>query len=637
MPCALKRIVAACAWVGIFATIWINAESTVAAIVLPRGGINVAPYGYWGTALPFFDVAHMGDHWNAVSPNGDEWLRDRTIEVNALGYPISLSSDEVARSSVFTHNGSQYPVGQYVLTWSGSGNVRLKNSHEVSVISQTPGKITYNVSEVNPNGLWLEITQTDSANPVSNIGLHAPFANGDGAFNPKYKADMANYGVIRYMDWNSTNNQPISKWVDRTTLYDMHWGNRDGVPYEAQIQLSNDTKKDLWLTVPHLADDDYVHNLATLVAQRLSPDLRVWVEYSNEVWNGAFRQYEYANEVLRPKYGVENPPQAYGRRSAEIFDVFQHELNDDRRVVRVIGGQTANPWVLQESLKGATIDGAVKADVAAVAPYFTVDIDALYQRHLAGTVNMDDVFTELRASIDAVMVQVAVNHQKASQSGLPLVAYEGGQHLVARLGEQHNNTSFVELLKTINRDPRMGDLYTYYLEQWNVAGGKTITLYYDTANYSKWGNWGLKENYQDDNAPKFRAVQSYLERLERDAADFNKDGVIDLVDYQTWRLTVGSPILHADANGDGVVDKADYVVWRRYYGLEQQAAGNGSFGETAVPEPATIYFTFAGLCLYSWPPFERRSRATTEGLDRIDNPWRIPHELYRFRRPVGDF
>lgn len=606
------RIVAARILSALCAAFWVSVGGFALSIELPRAGINAAGYSYWGTSLPFFDVAHMGDKWNPVSSDGTTWLRDRTIEVNSLGYPTSLRSDELARSLVFTHNGSNYPKGQYVLTWSGSGSVRLATSSAVSVVSQTAGRIVYNVSEVSSNGLFLEITQTDPANPVSNIGLHAPLGDGEGAVSPKYRADMANYGVIRYMDWNSTNSSTISKWTERNTLYDMFWGDKGGVPYEAQIQLSNETHNDLWLTVPHLADDDYVRNLATLVSQRLSPDLRVWVEYSNEVWNASFQQYKYANEVLRPQYAVQNSLQAYGRRSAEVFDLFQNVLHDDRRVVRVISGQAANPWTLEESLKGATLAGNLKADVAAIAPYFGISggIDALYQRHLAGTVNLDEVFTEMRASIDQSMINVIANREKAAARGISLVAYEGGQHLVARPGEQHNNVAFVELLETINRDPRMGEMYTYYLDQWYAAGGKTMTLFNDTGPYSKWGFWGLKESYQDDNAPKFRAVQSYLEKLERSAADFNRDGVIDLVDYQFWRLTVGTPILYADANGDGAVDSADYVVWRRYFGQTQQNAGNDSaggaeFSGPEIPEPAAICISIAGLWLYACLPLER--------------------------------
>ncbi len=403
-----------------------------------------------------------------------------------------------------------------------------------------------------------------------------------------------------YMGWNNTNNSKVSSWSDRTKGSDMFWGGASGVPYEYQIQLSNQTKEDLWITVPHLADDNYVRNLAYMVKQQLSPGLRVWVEYSNEVWNGGFAQFQYAYNVLQPKYGVANSELAYGRRSAEIFDIFSSQLNDPKRLVRVVAGQNANSWVLDQALTGATVNGTVKADVAAVAPYFTVDIDKLYQQYLSGKVNLDNVFSDLHSAVDSVIASAGKNEQVAAARGIPLVAYEGGQHLVAKPGEQHNNQGFVDLLSNINRDPRMGDLYKYMLDQWYGEGGKTFVFAGETMTSTKWGSWGLKENYLDNNAVKFRAVQDYLKALPHSPADFNKDGAVDQSDYQIWRSTLGSrTILSADANGNGIVDAADYIVWSEE--MAKAALASSSLANASpIPEPVALFLLAqaACICLY---------------------------------------
>ena len=62
--------------------------------------------------------------------------------------------------------------------------------------------------------------------------------------------------------------------------------------------------EDLWINVPHLATDEFITNLANLIlygsdgsapytsAQAnpvwpgLNSNLRVWIEYSNEIWSG---------------------------------------------------------------------------------------------------------------------------------------------------------------------------------------------------------------------------------------------------------------------------------------------------------------------------------------------------------------
>ncbi len=350
------------------------------AIELPMAGMNLSAYCYWGTALPFVDVVHMDRKWQAVTTHRSQskQLQVQDIPVNANGYPSSLPDNTIARSMIFTHNGGIYPTGEYVLSWQGMGDVRLTFPGSV-VVDRKPGQIKYRVSNTNQLGLMLDITKMEPADPVRNIVVRAPLPGAnDRIFNPKYAHDLKPYSVIRYMDWNATNNSKISKWSERTKVSDFFWGGAGGVPYEMQIELSNELMEDMWLTVPHMADDEYVHNLARLIAQKLSPGLRVWVEYSNEVWNPGFTQFHYANNVLRPKYGVPFVAQAYGRRAAEIFDIFTSEIADPKRLVRVVAGQTSNSWILRQSLLGATVDGSLKADVAAVAPYFGLDIDKLY-------------------------------------------------------------------------------------------------------------------------------------------------------------------------------------------------------------------------------------------------------------------
>ncbi len=570
-----------------------------AAIQLPVAGINPVGYTYYGTALPFVDVAHMSGRWLSYTsgPAGGT-SSSQPIQLNEDDYPSSLAPGQIARTVIFTNNGAVYPLGQYVLKWEGNGNVQLGGTGS-AVTSNGLQQATYNVTSKTAAGLYLDITSTDPANPVRNISLRAPFTgSGSGTFNPTYQQDIASYGVLRFMGWNATNTVTSSSWASRTTPNTFHWGGSNGVPYEAQIQLSNELKEDLWINVPHLADDDYVRNLAQLVQQQLKPGLRVWVEYSNEVWNGNFPQAAYANDVLRPKYGVATAAEAYGRRSAEIFDIFSNQIADSTtRLVRVIAGQNANSWVLSKSLKGATVNGQLKADVAAVAPYFTIDTDQLYQQYLQGTFDLNKVFADLHDTVDATMKLTADNQAVAAANGLPLVSYEGGQHLTARPGAIQNDQGFVDLLSQINRDERMGGLYSYLLSEWGKLGGKTFTFAGDISPSGKWGSWGLQETYLDTNAAKYKAVQQWLQRLRGGPpVDLNKDGATDILDYYFWRLNYANmQQLDADANGDGAVDSADYALLRK--SVTQQDAENAFHltATLAVPEPGTMILAIGTL------------------------------------------
>jgi hypothetical protein len=64
------------------------------------------------------------------------------------------------------------------------------------------------------------------------------------------------------------------------------------------------------------------------------------------------------------------------------------------------------------------------------------------------------------------------------------------------------------------------------------------------------------------------------------AGDYNRDGLVNALDYQAWRSAFGlvGTNLPADGNGNGIVDTADYVLWRKSAGNSAIAiaAGGGA-------------------------------------------------------------
>lgn len=98
--------------------------------------------------------------------------------------------------------------------------------------------------------------------------------------------------------------------------------------------------------------------------------------------------------------------------------------------------------------------------------------------------------------------------------------------------------------------------------------------------------------------------------LARVSGDYNRDGSINMQDYNVWRAAVGmnasaSPI--ADGNGDGVIDSADYIVWRKNY----IAGGAGQENKlSTVPEPLgpTVLFTGVLPLAAHWAATRRGAR-----------------------------
>ncbi|WP_146584998.1 beta strand repeat-containing protein [Posidoniimonas polymericola] len=84
--------------------------------------------------------------------------------------------------------------------------------------------------------------------------------------------------------------------------------------------------------------------------------------------------------------------------------------------------------------------------------------------------------------------------------------------------------------------------------------------------------------------------------------DFNRDGMVDLSDYELWKTSYGSsggePGEGADGNYDGRVDAADYSVWR-----DHLIASVSPSSSTTIPEPRSAailvacWFVAAALAL----------------------------------------
>jgi hypothetical protein len=75
-----------------------------------------------------------------------------------------------------------------------------------------------------------------------------------------------------------------------------------GAPYEIMIDLCNAAQADCWLNIPALVDEDFISNLALLAKERLDPNLNLYLEYSNELWNDMFPQtgwhYNFSNQSV---------------------------------------------------------------------------------------------------------------------------------------------------------------------------------------------------------------------------------------------------------------------------------------------------------------------------------------------------
>lgn len=290
-------------------------------------GINVGnPGSYFSEDITFTDAMKSSMHWKNASGN--------LAATDANYWPT-----EDASVLVFSKPGNS--SGTYKLSFDGRATVStnigtLQNVTYNSTTNKSTADLV--ISNVNMSGTLLSLDFSGTTGGVKNVKLMRPITPGSTIsyasnviFTDFFKNAIAPYKVLRSLGWISVNWSPDSLWSDRTLWSHSHqspnevlgrtynWEGR-GASWESLILLANEVNKDVWITVPAKATNDYITKLAQLfkygsdgtnpytstqanpVLPPLNSNLKIYVEYSNEIWNGQFSQtgYSYDKSRLEP-------------------------------------------------------------------------------------------------------------------------------------------------------------------------------------------------------------------------------------------------------------------------------------------------------------------------------------------------
>ena len=530
-------------------------------------GINLSGIGINDPEQPFLNIFKT-TAVSKTSPSG--WIthssaawdtgEEQYLQLDQNGYPTTLiasSSDPhspqlfssvgvlLLRNLPLSERGTELPYrpGRYVVLYDGTGT--LSFGFDAKLVSSSPGRDVIDISEpTNSGGIRLDITRTDPGHTgdyIRNIRVVKSEEEGlldEGyVFRPGFLELLRNFRVLRFMDWLKTNGNDISSWADRPLPSNAGWGTNRGAPLEVAVDLCNAVGADCWLNVPIGASDDYISKIATLVHQQLGSAQRVYVELSNEVWNGVFPQYGYAanqGKAAWPTASVSDfdlNRSWFGMRTAQMCDIWRSVWGSDwSRVTCVLGAQAANPYSAVQALKCPLWTGTGNAPcyehgigAVAIAPYFGGNIPATWTSAQDG--GLADLFNSVTNQnapgipaggwLGQVSAWEAAYKTALAPYNLPFLGYEGGQSFVG-FPASRNGFAVVNLFIKANRDPRMGTAYTEALNDWKANGGQTYVLYDDVSGPSQYGEWGALESFMDPvfplakAPPKWAAIQNFI-------------------------------------------------------------------------------------------------------------------------------
>ena len=482
----------------------------------PTLGLNLAGICDWNTELPFVDVFLETRPWISQR-RGESWGRGPALELDEKGWIKRLEKDCFAEVPLCTIEGGHYPSGVYTVVYKGEGRIEVGSA---KLIEEKPGCALIDVNSQN-GGFWLRIMETNPDDYIRDVHVYMPGFGLEsersefGIWNPEFIRRWRSMKIFRTMDWQATNGSKLKTWAERPKLDDAVYS-RAGLPYEVIVDFIERTDADLWLCVPDQADDDFVRNLAILLKSRLSANKRIYLEYSNEVWNGSFEQNHRASEkgrVLKESSSDWEAAWYYvARRSVEIFKIFEDVFGGDSRLIRILPSQAAVPYVSEQILEFE--DAWRYADALAIAPYVGLSVPNEEKDKIVA-LGIDGVLVLVEEKILPETIDMMKKQKEvADRYGLGLVSYEAGQHLVGLWGA-NDSEELNAILVGANRSSRMGDIYRKYFEAWEEIGGKAICHFSSVGKWTKWGSWGLIE-YADetpDDSPKYKATLEFAERF----------------------------------------------------------------------------------------------------------------------------
>lgn len=455
-----------------------------------------------------------------------------TFDVN--GYPNEVPKGTNKLFTVVSTNGA-FEVGtQYVLKYDGVGDVRMGGV--VNNVVSTPNRITFTPTQA--DAIWVELHASSLGNTVKNIRITRLAAENDNLvtspFEPDFLAAIAPFKALRFMDWQGTNGSLAVQPTNRT-LVDFYSYNTEqmrtgsvvintpairsyGVPWEIMAQLCKTAQKDAWVCVPHNATNAYITAMANSFKTSFAgTTLKVYVEFSNEVWNGQFAQQNavFNNASIVLPTGANTGAaftvgiRKYAIRAVQAFNLWHSAWGADKaRVIRVLGTQNLNIGVTTQLL---TVVKQTEYDAISPSFYFFLrnpndPFAPAATPVLTSTSSAADIITHANNFFDAQINAYRAQYHLAKFHGKMVVNYEGGQHwLIGDLGGNQN-------VWAAQINPAIKPLYKRVMRTCS-AMGSSLMMTFNLAGQreSQFGSFGHLE-FIDNNltvpaSPKYEAIK----------------------------------------------------------------------------------------------------------------------------------
>lgn len=500
-------------------------------------GVNIGGVEDWSTDRLFADAMKSA-------------RRPSTLGTHEGTPPIDRNGWPATDASIVVWHGIGNMNGTYRLSFTGQADIStmwgaavVQNKVYTAATNTTTAKIIYYPGD--GSGLLLNFANTrrtaSSAlnTGVTNIKMMRPIAPGSTTsydpavtFTQPLKDLVSKFSVVRMMDATGSNGTTDLNgvWSNRRTpayASQAAIGASHGMAWEYAVQFWNETDKDAWVNIPFPANDEYITQLATMLKSTLEPGRKIYLEYSNELWNtwGSFPGVANRDAAVAEVQANPNSPLNYdgvyptqdnigwelarrriALRSVQVSNIFRNVFGDSQMMTRV------RPVMMSQL--GWT-DGWLARELDYVEDYFnsptyqSTPHPVSYYLYGAGgsayedpnwaignNISVDQIFATMPYNFDA---NVRKDMDWVATFGLKRIAYEGGPSLDNIVNNLGVPTSTLE---TAWSDPRMRSELVLNHNTWTAAGGDLLMYFASTGGCQ----WGMTKDPFTLDTQKMRAI-----------------------------------------------------------------------------------------------------------------------------------
>jgi len=497
-------------------TVTVTPQTVATVYANTRLGVNIAGICDWCNDFTFVDLTKSARGFAKPNVAWDPVGNPATVDSN--GWPTqdfgvyftTFASDPLGRPLTQTIPSF---FGTYTLSFTGQAKLfsngcnYFTNQTYNAQLNTTSAQL---VVGSNCNQLDIEFNNTQRT-PTSGINtglqnvqlLRPGYALGTSqVFTTQFLNALAPFSTLRLMNFLQTNGNTVTSWAGRTLPTAPIQHSSNGAAWEYAIQLANQSGKDIWINIPEGVDltdptsNNYVTQLATLLKANLNPNIHVYVEYSNELWNTMFKQTSdnFNQAQLDVSSGADktlnydniNNPYYWGYRRiahqtlriSQLFAAVYGPAAINTTIRPVYMNQYVQPYLAENGLHYLQQNfGSPNQYLYGVggAPYYGLplaytDLDGMFVSLLAGANQAIGGFSGIPPYNGAYPLYTGITYQSlANYFGLKNISYESGPDV-------SRGTSAV-IDEQANNDVRIKNMLQNYLQNAIGCGNSLIMLF----------------------------------------------------------------------------------------------------------------------------------------------------------------